>query len=78
MQAKDVYMEDLNCLLQCSLAQQRQVTEMELQGIKYIFLSLPSKIKDYISVKKAWEGDGFWDMKKELLRWILDLDKGNF
>ena len=56
----DVYMYDLNCLVQGSHAQQRQVTEMVLQGIKDIFPSLPSKIKDSISIKKDRQGDGYW------------------
>ena len=55
----DVYMYDLNCLVQGSHAQQRQVTEMVLQGIKDIFPSLPSKIKDSISIKKDRQGDGY-------------------
>ena len=41
LQATDAYMEDLNCLAQCSPDQQRRVTEMFLQGIKDIFPYLP-------------------------------------
>ena len=53
LQAAEVYMDDLNCLAQGSPYQQRQVTEMVLQGIKDIFPSLPSDLKDSVSLKKA-------------------------
>ena len=41
LQATDVYIDDLNFLVQGSPAQKRRVTEMVLQGINYIFPSLP-------------------------------------
>ena len=55
-------MDDLNCLAQGSPAQKQQVTDMFLQGIKDILPSLPADIKDSISLKKAWQGDGDWDL----------------
>ena len=51
---------------------------MVLQGIKDIFPSLPYKIKDSISLKKAWQGDGFWTLQKEILGWILNSKAGTF
>ena len=60
LQTTDVYVEDLNCLSQGSPYQQRRVTEMVLQVIKDIFPYLPLEIKDYVSLKKAQEGDGYW------------------
>ena len=71
-------MDDLNCLAKGSPAQQRQVKEMVLQGIKDIFPSLLAKIKDYTILKKAWDGDGDWDAQKEILGWILDSEAGIF
>ena len=65
-------------MAQVSLTQQRRVTEMVLQGIKDIFPSLPYKIKDSISLKKAWQGDGFWTVQKEILGWILNSKAGTF
>ena len=53
LQATDIYVDDLNRLLQVSPVQQRRVTEMVLQGIKDIFSSLPDKLKDSVSIKKA-------------------------
>ena len=78
LQATDVYMNDLKCLAQGSPDQQRQVTEMVLQGIKDIFPYLPSKLKDSVSLKKALQGDGNWEVKKEILGWILNSEKGTF
>ena len=46
-------MDDLNCLSQGSLDQQCRVTEMVLQGIKDIFPSLTSELKDSVILKKA-------------------------
>ena len=60
-------MDNLNCLAQVSPDQQHQVTEMVIQGIKDIFPYLPSDIKDYVSLKKAREGDGDWELQKEIL-----------
>ena len=62
LQATDVYMDDMNCLAQGSPAQQKQVIEMFLQGIKDIFPSLPANIKESISLDKARQGDGDWDV----------------
>ena len=53
LQATDVYMDDLNCLAQGSPDQQHRVTKMVLQGIKDIFPSLPSELKDSVILKKA-------------------------
>ena len=58
LQAMDVCIDDLSCLAQGVNAQQRQVTEMVLQGIKYIFPSLHANIKDSVSLNKDWQGDG--------------------
>ena len=71
-------MDDLNCLAQGSPDQQRQATEMVLQGIKDIFLSLPSELKDSVSPKKAQKGDGNWEVEKDILGWILNSEKGTF
>ena len=64
LQVTDVYMDDLNCLAQGNITQQRRVTEMVLQGIKGIFPSLPDKIKDSVSIKKSQQGDGDWAVQK--------------
>ena len=74
----DVYMYDLNCLVQGSHAQQRQVTEMVLQGITDISPSIPAKIKDSIIFNKVWQGNGDWDVQKDILGWILNYEAGTF
>ena len=71
-------MNDLNCLAQGSPEQQHRVTKMVLHGIKDIFPSLPSEIKDYVSLKKDQEGDWNWDVQKDILGCILDSEKGIF
>ena len=55
-----------------------RVTEMVLQGIKYIFTSLPSDINDFVSLKKSRDRNVNWYVQKEILGWILDLEKGTF
>ena len=51
---------------------------MVLQGIKYIFPSLPFELKDSVSLKKAQKGDGNWAVEKEIMGWILNSEKGTF
>ena len=51
---------------------------MVLQGIKDILHSLPSEIKDSVSLNTAREGDGNWAVHKDILVWILDSEKGTF
>ena len=77
-QAADVYMADINCLAQDSPAQQQQVTEMVLKGIKDVFPSLPADIKNSIILKKAQQGDGDWVVQKEILGWIFKSEAGMF
>ena len=62
----------MNCLAQVSPAQQRQVMDMVLQGIKDFFPSPPAENKDSISFNKAREGDVNWAVQKEILGWILN------
>ena len=57
-------MDDLNFLTQGSPDQQRRVTDMVLQGIKDIFPSVPSEMKDSISLKKDRGGYGDWAVYK--------------
>ena len=71
-------MEELCCLAHGSTDQQRQVTEMVLQGIKDIFPSLPLKMKDSVSLKKSRKSDGGWVVEKDILVWILNSEKGTF
>ena len=59
-------MDDLNCLAKGSPAQQRQVMEMVLQGIKDIFPSFPSEIKNSFRLKESRQGDGEWNLHKEI------------
>ena len=51
---------------------------MVLQGITDIFPSLPEKIKDSVSIKKALQGYVYWAEEKEILGWILNYEAGNF
>ena len=53
-------MDDLMAATQGDRAQQRRVTELTLRALKEIFPSLPAKLKDSISLKKAMQGDGDW------------------
>ena len=78
LQATDVYVDDLNCLVQVSPAQLRRATEMVLQGIKNILTYLPEKFKESVSTKKALQGDEYWAVEKEILGWILNSEAGTF
>ena len=78
LQATDVYMDDQNSLAQGSPDQQDQVTDMVLQGINNIFPSLPLELKDSVRLKKSQIGDDSWEVKKEILGWILNSEKGTF
>ena len=71
-------MDDLNCLAQGSPDQQRRVTQMFLQGIKDIFPSLPSELKDSVSLKKDLKRDGNCEVDEKILGWILNSEKGTF
>ena len=57
-------MEDLNCLAQGIPYQQRRVTEMALQGIKDIFLSLPLELKESLGLRIYRKGGGNWAVEK--------------
>ena len=61
-QATDIYVDDLSCLAQVSPAQQLQVTDMVLQGIKDIFPYLPYELKDSVSTKNSLQENGYWDV----------------
>ena len=56
--------------------QQERVTKLLLWAIKEFFLSVPYKIKDSISLKKALQGDGSWLTVKEILGCILNTKHG--
>ena len=60
-------MDDLNCLAQGSPDQQHRVTKMVLQGIKDIFPSLPSELKDSVRLNKAKKVDVNWQVDKDIL-----------
>jgi hypothetical protein len=64
------------CLAQGDLSQQTRITELALREIKRIFPSLPSEIKDFVSLKKASSGDGDWANLKELPGWVVDTANG--
>ena len=71
-------MDDMNCLVQGSPAQQQRVAEMVMHGIKDIFPSVPAEIKYSIRLKKDWQGYGYWAVQKEILGRILNSEAGTF
>ena len=43
-----------------------------IQEIKRIFPSLPSELKDSVSLKKVLAGNGNWSYLKELQSWVVN------
>ena len=72
----EVYMDDFMEMTQGDPDQQERVTELLLQAIKEIFPSVPKETKDFISLKKALQGDVSWLPVKDILEWILNTKKG--
>ena len=44
--------------------------------LKWVLLLLPNEAKDYVSVKKRLEGDGYWTCIKELIVRTLNIEAG--
>ena len=76
LQYADVYMDDINCLTQGDVHQQRRVTEIVLDKLKLVYPTVKGELKDSISLKKARAGDGNWQTSKEILGWIIDSNTG--
>ena len=64
IQCVDIYMDDLNCATQGDVGKQQRTSELTIQALKEIFPSLPSEVKDSVSLKKALQGDGDWAQVK--------------
>ena len=47
----DVYMDDFNCDTQVDVGQQQRTSKLTLRALKQIFPSLPSEVKDSVSLK---------------------------
>ena len=47
-----------------------------LWAIKETYPPLLRKIKDLVNLKKALAGDGDWNTAKEIIRWVVNTDKG--
>ena len=67
LQCTKVFMDDLMSATQGNRPQQERVTELTLWALKEIFPSLPAKVKDSVSLKKAMQGDRDWAQTKEIL-----------
>ena len=52
LQYVDVYMDDLNCASQGNVDQQQRASELTLQALNENFPSIPSEVKDSVSLKK--------------------------
>ena len=55
---------------------QQRFSELTLRALKETPPSLPAEVKDSVSLKKAMQGDGDWEMTKEILGWVVDTDAG--
>ena len=70
---KDNYMDDMITLLQGGPEQQHQVFNGNVWSLKWIFLSLPRKTKDSVSVKKIQSGEGNCTCVKEVPGWTINI-----
>ena len=75
LQNVEVYMDSFVGMTQGDLDQQERVTETFLRAIEEMFPSFPEEIKDFISLKKALQGNESWIPVKEILGWILNTQK---
>ena len=71
LQCTEVYMDDLLSATQGGMKQQQRVSELTLGALKEIFPSLPTEVKDSVSLKKAMEVDRDWATTKEILGWVV-------
>ena len=66
-------MDDLLCAAQVEPTQQQRVSELAICSLKEIFPSLLGDVKDSVSLKKMFsgDGDGYWSTIKEILGWVI-------
>ena len=76
LQYANVYMDDLLCADKGGAAQQQRVLDLMFYDLKEIFPYIPGEIKDLVRLKKALDGNGDWKTTKEILRWVVDKNKG--
>ena len=69
-------MDDLLCAAQGYATQQQRVSELNLRSFKEKPPSIPGKIKDSASLKKALAGYGDWRTTNYILGWVVDTEKG--
>ena len=69
-------MDDLNCATQGDMGQQQRTSEITLRDLKEILPSLPSEVKDYVSLKKALQGDSDRSQIKEIFGWSINTQGG--
>lgn len=76
LQAVEVDMDDLTRVTQGDEKQQRQAIELMLRAIKEVFPLVSGELKNLVSIKKAFQGDGSWSCIKEILGWEIDTVQG--
>ena len=69
-------MDDLMYATQGNMKQQQRVSELTMRSLKETPPSLPTEVKDSVSLKKTMQGDGDWATIKEVLGWVVDTGIG--
>ena len=72
----DVYIDYLNCATQVDVRQQHLTSDLTLRYLKEIFPSLPSNVKDSISLEKGLQGDVDWAQTKEIIGCHINTQDG--
>ena len=61
------YFYDMITAVQSGTEEQLQVCDVTVWAFRWLFLSFPGKMKDLVSMKKLWAGEGYWICVKEFL-----------